>query len=241
MPSTLRRETQGVRTPGPGRESRGALVLLHGLGRTSRSMRRMAREGERRGYCVRRLDYPSRRAGVLTHAEQIGRTLAAMPTDDPLHVVTHSMGGIVLRAAVARGWVPAERIGRVVMLAPPNGGSELADWLGRTRLLRFVLGPAGPELRTGPEGIPGALPPVSFEVGIIAGAVPRRMLAASHFEGPNDGKVSVQRARVAGMRELLVVSRGHTLIMNAPEVIAQAFHFLAHGAFMSREMVPSGE
>src|SRR5690348_14945995 len=194
-------------------------------------MRRMAREGERRGYCVRRLDYPSRRVGVLAHAEQIGRTLATMPTDDPLHIVTHSMGGIVLRAAVARGWVPVERIGRVVMLAPPNGGSERADWLGRTRLLRLVLGPAGPELRTGPEGILGALPPVSFEVGIIAGAVTRRTLAASCFEGPHDGKVSVHRACVEGMRELLVVPCGHTFIMNAPDVIAQTFHFLERGAF----------
>ncbi|HET7563503.1 MAG TPA: alpha/beta fold hydrolase [Gemmatimonadaceae bacterium] len=207
------------------------LVLLHGLGRTSRSMRCMAREGVRRGYRVHNLDYPSRRESVLAHAEQIGRTLAAMPTDDPLHVVTHSMGGIVLRAAVARGWVLAERIGRVVMLAPPNSGSELADWLGRTPLLRLVLGPAGPELRTGPESIPNALPPVSFEVGVIAGAVKRRTLAAPCFEGPHDGKVSVHRACVAGMRELLVVPCGHTFIMNAPDVIAQTFHFLERGAF----------
>src|SRR5690348_2133137 len=204
---------------------RGTLVLLHGLGRTSRSMQRLAREGVHRGYRVHNLAYPSRRASVLIHAERIGRVLATMSNDDPLHVVTHSMGGIVLRAAVAGGWLPAEQIGRAVMLAPPNGGSELAEWLGRTAFLRLVLGPAGPELRTGPDGVPGALPSVSFELGVIAGAVKHRTLAASCFDGPNDGKVSVQRARVAGMRELLVVSRGHTLIMNAPEVIAQAFHF----------------
>jgi hypothetical protein len=217
--------------PEPEGNSRGTFVLVHGLGRTARSMRRLAAEGERRGYRVRNLGYDSRKAGILAHAERVGRALSALPDDGPLHAVTHSMGGIVLRAALAGGWVAAERIGRVVMIAPPNGGSELADLLGRTPLLRLVVGPAGPELRTGAGGIPGGLPSSPCELGVIAGAASRRTLAESLFGGPNDGKVSVVRASVDGMRDLLVVSRGHTFIMNDPEVIAQAFHFLEHGEF----------
>ena len=213
------------------RHSRGTLVLLHGLGRTARSMRRLAAEGARRDYRVRNLGYASRRAGIVAHAEQVGRTLSALPDDGPLYAVTHSMGGIILRAALAGGWVAPERIARVVMIAPPNRGSELADWLGRTPLLRLALGPAGPELRTGADGIPDALPPLPCELGIIAGAASRRTLAASLFGGPNDGKVSVARASADGMRDLLVVPRGHTFIMNDPEVIAQTFHFLQHGKF----------
>lgn len=209
----------------------GTLVLLHGLGRTARSMRRLAAEGARRGYRVRNLGYASRRAGILAHAERVGIAISALSDDGPLHAVTHSMGGIVLRAALAGGWLAPERLERVVMLAPPSGGSELADWLCRTPLLRLALGPAGPELRTGPGGIPGTLPPVSCELGIIAGVARRRTLAGSLFGGPNDGKVSVAHARVDGMRDLLVVTRGHTFIMNAPEVIEQAFHFLERGAF----------
>lgn len=218
-------------SPGAAAAPKGTLVLLHGLGRTSRSMRRLAAEGSRRGYRVSRLGYPSRRAGILEHAERIGRALSAVTDEGPLHVVTHSMGGIVLRAALANGWLVPERLGRVVMLAPPNGGSELADWLARTPLLRLALGPSGPELRTGPGGIAAGLPPVSCELGIIAGAVRRRSLAAALFGGPNDGKVSVARARVSGMRDLLVVERGHTFMMNAPDVIEQVFHFLECGCF----------
>ncbi|HEX5436651.1 MAG TPA: alpha/beta fold hydrolase [Gemmatimonadaceae bacterium] len=211
--------------------SPGTLVLLHGLGRTARSMHRLAVEGSRRGYQVRNIGYPSRRAGVLVHAERVGLALAALPDGKPLYAVTHSMGGIVLRAALAGGWLAPERVGRVVMLAPPNAGTEMADWLCRMPLLRHVLGPATLELRTGPAGILAMLPPVPFELGVIAGAMRRRSLSASLFDGPNDGKVSVARARVEGMRDFLVVGRGHTSIMNAPDVIDQTFHFLAHGAF----------
>ena len=211
--------------------SPGTLVLLHGLGRTTRSMRCLAAEGARRGYRVRNLGYPSRRGTVHVHAERVGLAIASLPDDGPLHVVTHSMGGVVLRAALAEGWLAPERLGRVVMLAPPNGGSELAAWLCRTPLFRLALGPAGPELRTGSGGIPSALPPVPFELGVIAGAVKRRTAAASLFGGPNDGKVSVARARAEGMRDFLVVPCGHTFIMNAPDVIGQTFHFLAHGTF----------
>lgn len=217
--------------PEQNRSSRGTLILLHGLGRTARSMHRLAAEGTRRGYRVRNIGYPSRRAGVRAHAARVGRALAVLPDAGPLYAVTHSMGGIILRAALAGGWLAPQRLGRVVMLAPPNGGTELADWLCRTPLFVHALGPAGPELRTGPGGIVGTLPPVPFELGVIAGAMRRRSLAASLFDGPNDGKVSVARARVEGMRDFLVVPRGHTFIMNAPDVISQTFHFLAHGMF----------
>jgi pimeloyl-ACP methyl ester carboxylesterase len=207
------------------------LVLLHGLGRTSRSMRRLAVEGSLRGYHIENLSYRSRRAGVLAHAEQLGLTLAGLPAAEPLHVVTHSMGGIVLRALLAHGWLPAERIGRAVMLAPPNGGSELAEWLCRTRIFQLAVGPAGPELRTGAGGIARSLPAVPFELGVIAGATSGVSLASLLFPGPNDGKVSVERARVDGMLDLLVVRSGHTFMMNSPEVIGQVFHFLTHGSF----------
>jgi hypothetical protein len=217
--------------PEPNRPSPGTLVLLHGLGRTTRSMKRLASEGVRRGYRVRNIGYSSRRAGIFAHAERVGLAISALPDDGPLHAVTHSMGGIVLRAALAGGWVAQERIGRVVMIAPPNRGSELADWLSRTPLLRFAVGPAGPELCTGAGGVPRTLPPAPCEIGVIAGAAPRGALTASLFGGPNDGKVSVAHARVDGMHDFLVVPRGHTFIMNHPEVIMQTFHFLEHGRF----------
>ena len=124
------------------------LVLLHGLGRTRLSMWRLSRRARERGLVVPNIGYPSRRADVAAHAERLGGRLASLAASTgPLEAVTHSLGGIVLRAAVAGGWLPATALRRVVMLAPPNAGSELADALSRTPLFRLTVGPAGPQLR----------------------------------------------------------------------------------------------
>jgi hypothetical protein len=142
------------------------------------------------------------------------------------------MGGILLRVAVAEGLVGVTRIRRVVMLAPPNQGSELAEWLRPRWYYRLLMGPAAQQLGTGVESVPLALPPVPFSAGVIAGA--RRLLpplARDPFPGPNDGKVAVARASVAGMADFVVVPRSHTFLMWAPEVRAAVFRFLAEGRF----------
>ncbi|HEX5831246.1 MAG TPA: hypothetical protein VFY16_09720 [Gemmatimonadaceae bacterium] len=208
-----------------------ALVLLHGLGRGSRSMRPLARDAERLGWRVLNVGYPSRRLGVQALAAEVGRSIAAFAPGEPLHFVTHSMGGILVRAAVAMGAIPAARVRRVVMLAPPNRGSEVADALARSRLYRLLLGPAGQELGTGAASVPLRLPAVPFECGVIAGARSLNPLLSRLIPGANDGKVSVTRAQVDGMRAWLVVPHGHTFLMHSRAVRAQTFHFLLHGSF----------
>src|SRR5688572_9683200 len=122
---------------------RPPIVLLHGLGRTRWSLWPVAREATRRGRTVHNLGYPSRRAPIEELADDVGRRMRELAGDGAVDVVTHSMGGIVLRAAAASGAVPPPIVHRVVMLAPPNHGSELADRLKDYRIYRFALGPAG--------------------------------------------------------------------------------------------------
>jgi pimeloyl-ACP methyl ester carboxylesterase len=212
-----------------------AVVLLHGLGRTARSMRPLARVAEARGWRVLNVAYPSRTAGVATLAEAVADAARAFAPEARLHFVTHSLGGILLRAAVWRGLVPLDRIGRAVMLAPPNQGSELPEALGARPLLgplfRRVSGPAGAELGTGAGGVIGRLPPVEFELGVIAGCRSLNPLFSALIDGPDDGKVAVARTAVGGMRDFLVVPHSHTFLMRAPAVITQVLHFLEHGTF----------
>ena len=198
-------------------------------------MRALERAGRRRGYRVVNLGYPSRRADVPALATQVAGELARLVPDGPLYVVTHSLGGILLRQAVATGEIPAERVASAVMLAPPNQGSEVADLFWHRRLTgrigRLVLGPAGASLGTVTGALVQALPPVTFPLGVIAGTRSINPLFSRLLAGPNDGTVTVRRTAVPGMRALVTVPHSHTFLMMAEDTIAQTFAFLETGSF----------
>ncbi len=205
------------------------VILVHGLARTARSMIRLGRVLEQQGYTVYNLAYPSRRYPV---AELSARYLA--PVVDILsgaakiHFVTHSLGGILVRQYLA-GNRPAN-LGRVVMLAPPNKGSEIVDRLGHTWWFKCINGPAGCELGTDEKSVPRSLGPADFPLGIIAGD---RSLdpCALFLPRPNDGKVSVTSTRLDGMTDFRVVPHGHTFLMNRAAVIGEICCFLRRGRF----------
>ena len=151
--------------------------------------------------------------------------------DGPLHIVTHSLGGLVARAWLARQRPP--RLGRVVMLAPPNAGSPLADALHRYRLGGLVLGPVGDFLRTRrTRATQAQLGAVDYDLGIIAGDH-QLLPALTRFFIPEagDGKVAVAATHVAGMVDHIVLPVAHTFMVRDPRVIAQTLAYLATGAF----------
>ena len=184
-----------------------------------------------RGYRVINIDYPSTRHPiddlVAILEGEINRCCRAGPA--PVHFVTHSLGGILVRAYLARN--EFERLGRVVMLSPPNRGSELVDAFGDHPLYELVLGPAGQELGTDEKSVPRALPPVDFDLGIITGDQNINPVGAWLIPGESDGAVSVESAKVAGMKDFLVLSENHTFIMQSPRVEQEIVHFLEHGRF----------
>ncbi len=147
----------------------------------------------------------------------------------PLHFVTHSLGGIVVRQlAASKAQI---NIGRVVMLAPPNGGSEVVDTLSEYALFDTVNGPAGRELSTSENSLPKSFGPAPFEVGIITGNRTVNPLLSKMIEGENDGRVSIENAKLEGMADFLVLPASHPFIMLNKTVVEQAIHFLKHGKF----------
>lgn len=209
-----------------------AVILLHGLARSGSSMRRLERRLQAEGYVVLNVDYPSRSAPVEElSGETVGPALASPELAEVtrIHFVTHSLGGILVRHYFADRQEP--RLGRVVMLGPPNQGSEVVDRIGDWLLFEWINGPAGSQLGTEDGSLPNRLGPVEFELGIVAGNWSINWINSLMIEGRDDGKVSVERTQVEGMNDHLVLPVTHPFLMKNREVIRQTLWFLRHGRF----------
>ncbi|HKE96188.1 MAG TPA: alpha/beta fold hydrolase [Povalibacter sp.] len=208
------------------------VVLLHGLARGADSMSKMAHALEAQGYQVCNIAYPSRDYPVEVLADRFVAPAIRVCTSGPdrtVHFVTHSLGGIVLRQLAATD--PAIHIGRVVMLSPPNHGSEVVDRLGSLTLFELINGPAGNQLGTGEGSLPNRLGPADFDLGIITGTRSVNPILSLLIPGTDDGKVSTQRATLQGMKDFLLLPASHTFIMKNSRAIEQTLRFIRTGAF----------
>lgn len=220
-----------------GKTEAGTVVLLHGIGLRSWTLCRLERALTRDGYRVVNLTYPSRTMPI----EKIGgEWLPAKLREhgvggERLYFVTHSMGGIVVRMWLRESGVPAN-LTRVVMLAPPNRGSAVADRMKGLRFFRWFLGPNGFRLGTDENSVPRSLgpwPKGAGELGVIAGDRSINPLFSAWLENPDDGAVTVENTRLEGMSDFIVLHHSHTMLAWRGETLQQVSAFLRHGHFTS--------
>ncbi len=215
---------------GPAVASADCVILLHGLARGPGSMTKLEKALQQANYVTVNSGYPSRKYPIQKLVD-----LAIPPavqqcqqkSAGAIHFVTHSLGGILVRAFLQEARL--ENLGRVVMLGPPNHGSEVVDALGGVPAVRWLNGPAGLELGT--SGVPSRLGPAHFEVGIVAGTRTINVILSQYLPNPDDGKVSVASARLDGMQDFLTVPVSHPFLMRNRQVINQTIHFLQRGSF----------
>jgi triacylglycerol lipase len=207
-------------------------ILLHGLCRTTHSMHAMERALTAAGYHVWNIAYPSRTNPVAALSESV---LAPAIRDcenagaTRIHFVGHSLGGILVRDYLARHSLA--NAGHVVMLGPPNQGSEVVDKIGSWWLFQKINGPAGGELSTSPDSAPNRIGPPTVKVGVIAGKLSINWINSLMIPGPDDGKVSVERTKLTGMADHLVLRTAHPFLMKNKTAIQQTIHFLRTGKF----------
>ena len=209
------------------------VILLHGLARTNRSMLKIEKALKVVGYNVFNCNYPSRKQAIELLSETAIEAAIQHCRDnfqtERIHFVTHSMGGILIRFYLSQHDI--DHLGRVVMLAPPNAGSELVDRLSKLQLFHLIHGPAARQLGTDASSLPNSLGPVNYEVGIIAGNRSLNLLYSALIPGEDDGKVSTRNTRLEGMADFIVLPYAHSFMMNRPQVIKQTITFLQQGKF----------
>lgn len=220
-------------TASPVPDNIDCVVLLHGLARTSASMSTLEEKLKQHGYSVVNVDYPSRHKSIeelAAPAVEEGLEFCRDNKSKQIHFVTHSLGGILVRYYLSENAI--KELGKVVMLAPPNQGSNVVDEFSWMPGYETLNGPAGFQLGKDENSIPLKLGPANFEVGIIAGDYTINLILSTAFDEPNDGKVAVEDTKLEGMKDFLVVNRSHPFIMDGEEVIEQILHFLKKGFFL---------
>lgn len=208
------------------------IILIHGLVRTSHCMNKAASLLSSYGYQVINLNYPSRKLEIdLLVSQHILPVIEEYKSKgyQKIHFLTHSMGGILLRYYLSK--YSLQNLGKTVMLAPPNKGSEIVDKLGHLYLFFLLNGPVGRQLGTNSNSIPMQLKNLDFDTGIITGYKSINPLLSLLIPGRNDGKVAVERAKAKGMKDFLVVPYTHSFIMQRTTVIHQALYFIQNGTF----------
>ncbi len=210
------------------------VILLHGLARSSSSFSKMESVLKEKGYYTVNYNYPSRKYSIEKLAkDSIDTALSKCPENSTVHFVTHSLGGILVRQYLSTGKI--NNLGKVVMLGPPNRGSQVVDKLKNLPGFAWFNGPAVIELGTDSMSIPVKLGPAKFEVGIIAGTRSINPILSSMLPDPDDGKVSVENTKLADMADHMTLPVSHPFLMKNDEVIKQVIYFLQNGRFNKKE------
>lgn len=213
------------------------VILLHGLAKSDASMTRLEQAISAAGYKTVNVNYPSTKFPIEELAgKAITPALATCADQGEVNFVTHSLGGILVRQYLSQAGI--ENLSRVVMLGPPNSGSEVVDKLGHFPGFQFVFGDAGLQLGTGALSVPNKLGRAEFDVGIIAGTRSINLILSQLIPDTDDGKVSVSSTRLEGMNDHLEMPVTHVFMMKNRRVIAQVLHYLKHGSFVRKNNTP---
>lgn len=208
------------------------IVALHGIARSSKSMRRLANYMRDEGYEVININYPSTKGNIPSLVKYVHETIAARAKnkEKKIHFIGHSMGCLITRALI-KEYRP-ENLGRVVMIAPPNHGSEVADYLKGNFIYKILFGPAGQQLITDQSEFKKIFGEVDYELGVIAGDRSVAPVGSLIIPGDDDGRVSVETTRIEGMKDHIILPDNHTFIVRDQETMRQTVHFIRYGHFI---------
>lgn len=219
-----------------------AVILIHGLLQSSKCMADMAVHFERAGYTTVEFDYPSTQVSIPEAARYLDKVIQSLDGIDEINFVTHSMGGLVVRA-YSMDFQDA-RIKRMVMLGTPNQGAELADIVHQYWFLRTAAGPGARQLGTRGDGLIPKLPLPKCEFAVIAGCRGTPVGWNPLIRGDDDGTVTVESTKLPGAADFVTVCAFHSRLLWEEESISHTVNFIKEGRLRSdgeRQPIPTPE
>jgi pimeloyl-ACP methyl ester carboxylesterase len=219
------RRREGIVPAGP-----HLVLMIHGVARSTGTFSKMREALSEAGYDAAPIGYASTRRSLEEHAEGLEVLLNRLEGTETVSFVTHSMGGLVLRHLLARDgdWKRRVKVGRIVMIAPPNQGSAIARWLADFPPYTAIYGKSGQQLT---PAAASAVPALDLPFGIIAGGRKDGEGFNPFLAGDDDGTLAVTETQLAGASGFLIVPAIHGRISNHPETIRATLNFLKFGRF----------
>ncbi len=205
-----------------------AVIALHGILRSSHVWSEMEKAMKQDGVTFVRLDYPSTQKPIDEFATQLQSVIHSLEGIEEIHLVAHSLGGLVVRKWCQDYSDP--RVRRLVMIGTPNSGAELADMLQRNWLFRGLFGPSGQQLQANPNGYIRQLPSPTMEFAVIAGSKGKPDGFNPLIPGDDDGIVTLKSALLPGAVDSMTVRGLHSFLPWHPEVIQATRCYLKTGA-----------
>ena len=208
-----------------------SVILLHGLGDVKLSMLKLEIALKEEGYTTKNIGYSSNGETIESLAEKELSEIVERYKKigfDKIHFVTHSMGGLIVRCYLQDHELPEGS--RIVMLSPPNKGSEVADHFKESKFYNLIVGDVGQELATD-SNILSELKQIIPEIGIIAGDKSTNSYFSKIIPGEDDGRVAVDNTKLTEMKDFMIVHSTHLTIKYNDEVIRQTVFFLQNGKF----------
>lgn len=214
-------------------DSQDLVILVHGLARSGNAMWLIGHRLEKAGHKTCAIDYPSMTASFektqAALSSEIERCIKSNNAFGAVHFVTHSLGGPLTRKYLSSN--PLKNMGRMVMLSPPNHGSDLVERFDHLKYFRSILGPVASELTADQRSWLARIPAPDYEVGVLAGNYTFNPIAAYLLDGKDDGAVSIEDMKLKDMADFREISATHVTIRYSSAASRQIFEFLATGHF----------
>jgi hypothetical protein len=212
------------------------VFVLPGYGSSKFMMKKIDKSIRKENYLTEIYGYKSMTEDLDTIGEQFYERIKTSKLDT-VSFVTHSMGALVVRSmlqyAVKDQYFPV--IYRMVMIAPPNGGAEIADFLASFVLLKRLIGPNIALMKTDSDSYSKKLPiPFNAEIGIIAGVRGRKHGYSYRINGDNDGLLTPERTKLGIEKDYIIIKGQHNLMTQKKYVCQLVVEFLKFGIFKSK-------